>query len=76
LAATVVKRVDKAIVDIISKSLSGDQFLDYLDLDAGLFGSRYGINGGGIEFTVRSKELLAKSDAINVAAAVAEKITA
>jgi len=76
LAATVVKRVDKAIVDIISKSLAGDQFLDYLDLDAGLFGSRYGINGGGIEFTVRSKELLAKSDAINIAAAVAEKITA
>jgi basic membrane protein A len=76
LAATVVKRVDKAIVDIISKSLSGDQFLDYLDLDAGLFGSRYGINGGGIEFTVRSKELLAKSDAINIAAAKAEKITA
>jgi basic membrane protein A len=76
LAATVVKRVDKAIVDIISKSLAGDQFLDYLDLDAGLFGSRYGINGGGIEFTVRSKELLAKSDAINIAAATAEKITA
>ena len=76
LAATVVKRVDKAIVDIISKSLAGDQFLDYLDLDAGLFGSRYGINGGGIEFTVRSKELLAKSDAINIAAAAAEKITA
>lgn len=76
LAATVVKRVDKAIVDIISKSLSGDQFLDYLDLDAGIFGSRYGINGGGIEFTVRSKELLAKSDAINIAAVAAEKIAA
>lgn len=76
LAATVVKRVDKAIVDIISKSLSGDQFLDYLDLDAGIFGSRYGINGGGVEFTVRSKELLAKSDAINIAAVAAEKIAA
>ena len=76
LAATVVKRVDKAIIDIISKSLSGDQFLDYLDLDAGLFGTRYGIDGGGIEFTIRSKELLAKSDAINIAAATAEKITA
>ena len=76
LAATVVKRADKAIVEIISKSLSGDQFLEYLDLDAGLFGTRYGINGGGIEFTVRSKELLAKSDVINIAAATAEKITA
>jgi basic membrane protein A len=76
LAATVVKRVDKAIVEIISKSLSGDQFLDYLDLDAGLFGTRYGIAGGGIEFTIRSKALLAKSDAINIAAATAEKIAA
>ncbi len=76
LAATVVKRVDKAIIDIISKSISGNQFLDYLDLDAGLFGKRYGITGGGIEFTIRSKELQSKGDAINVAAASAEKILA
>lgn len=75
LVATVVKRVDKAIVELISKSLSGDQFLEYLDLDAGLFGTRYGIAGGGIEFTIRSSALLAKSDAINIAAATAEKIT-
>ena len=76
LAATVVKRVDKAIIDIISKSISGNQFLDYLDLDAGLFGKRYGITGGGIEFTIRSRELQSKGDAINVAAASAEKILA
>lgn len=76
LAATVVKRVDKAIADIISKSLAGDQFLDYLDLDAGLFGKRYGISGGGIEFTIRSKELQSKGDLINIAAASAEKILA
>jgi basic membrane protein A len=76
LAATVVKRVDKAITDIISKSIAGDQFLDYLDLDAGLFGKRYGISGGGIEFTIRSKELQSKGDLINIAAASAEKIPA
>ena len=76
LVATVVKRVDKAIIDIISKSIDGDQFLDYLDLDAGLFGKRYGIKGGGIEFTIRSKELQRLSEAINIAAVSAEKIPA
>jgi basic membrane protein A len=76
LVATVVKRVDKAIIDIISKSIEGDQFLDYLDLDAGLFGKRYGITGGGIEFTIRSTELQRLSEAINIAAASAEKIPA
>ncbi|MCX6445031.1 MAG: BMP family ABC transporter substrate-binding protein [Actinobacteria bacterium] len=76
LVATMVKRVDKAIIDIISKTIDGDQFLDYLDLDAGLFGKRYGITGGGIEFTIRSRELQSKGEAINIAAASAEKILA
>jgi basic membrane protein A len=76
LVATMVKRVDKAIIDIISKTINGDQFLDYLDLDAGLFGKRYGITGGGIEFTIRSRELQSKGEAINIAAASAEKILA
>ena len=76
LVATMVKRVDKAIIDIITKTIDGDQFLDYLDLDAGLFGKRYGITGGGIEFTIRSKELQSKGQAINIAAVAAEKILA
>ena len=76
LVATMVKRVDQAIIDIISKTIDGDQFLDYLDLDAGLFGKRYGITGGGIEFTIRSRELQSKGEAINIAAASAEKILA
>ena len=76
LFASVVKRVDKAIFDIIALSTAKKQYLDILDADAGIYGRRYGITGGGIEFTIRSRELLAKSGAINSAAATAEKIPA
>ncbi|MDE3228138.1 MAG: BMP family ABC transporter substrate-binding protein [Acidobacteriota bacterium] len=76
LFASVVKRVDKAIFDIIALSTAKKQYLDILDADAGIYGRRYGITGGGIEFTIRSNELLAKSGSINIAAATAEKIPA
>ncbi|CAN2217415.1 Med Uncharacterized ABC-type transport system, periplasmic component/surface lipoprotein [Candidatus Nanopelagicaceae bacterium] len=76
LIASVVKRVDKAIYDIIALSAAKKQYLDILDADAGIYGRRYGINGGGIEFTIRSKELSALSGSINIAAATAEKIPA
>jgi len=76
LIASVVKRVDKAIFDVIALSTAKKQYLDILDADAGIYGRRYGITGGGIEFTIRSKELAALSDAINIAAATAEKIPA
>ena len=76
LIASVVKRVDKAIYDVIALSLAKKQYLDILDADAGIYGRRYGITGGGIEFTIRSKELAAISDSINIAAATAEKIPA
>ena len=76
LFATVVKRVDKAIYDVIALSAAKRAYLDILDGDAGIYGRRYGITGGGIEFTIRSKELAALSDSINVAAATAEKILA
>jgi len=74
LLASVIKRVDKALFDLISKSASQTQYLDFLNADVGIYGHRYGITGGGIEFSIRSKELQAKSGAINIAAATAEKI--
>jgi basic membrane protein A len=76
LFASVVKRVDKAIYDVIALSVAKKAYLDILDGDAGIYGRRYGITGGGIEFTIRSKELAALSDSINLAAATAEKILA
>lgn len=76
LLASVIKRVDKALFDLISKTVSHAQYLDFLNADVGIYGHRYGITGGGIEFSIRSKELQAKSGAINIAAATAEKIAA
>jgi basic membrane protein A len=76
LFASVVKRVDKAIFDIIALSTEKKQYLDILDADAGIYGRRYGITGGGIEFTIRSKQLFDLSGTINIAAATAEKISA
>ena len=76
LLATVIKRVDKAMYDIVALSLAKKQYLDILDEGVGIYGRRYGITGGGIELTIRSNALLRLSSAINVAAATAEKIPA
>lgn len=76
LIASVVKRVDKAMFDVIALAQADKQYLDILDSDAGIYGRRYGITGGGIEFTIRSQALLKFSEAINIAGATAEKIPA
>lgn len=76
LLATVIKRVDKAMYDIVALSLAKKQYLDILDENAGIYGRRYGITGGGIELTIRSNSLLRLSKSINAAAAIAEKIPA
>jgi basic membrane protein A len=62
--------------DVIALAQADKQYLDILDADAGIYGRRYGITGGGIEFTIRAGALVGFSEAINVAAATAEKITA
>ena len=76
LLATVIKRVDKAMYDIVALSVAKKQYLDILDESVGIYGRRYGITGGGIELTIRSNSLLRLSSAINAAAATAEKIPA
>jgi basic membrane protein A len=74
LYATVVKHVDKAIYDVIAKAVSGTQHLDVLDANAGIYGHRYTVVGGGITFTTYLPALTAASAAINKAAVVASKI--
>lgn len=75
LYATVVKRVDKAMYDVIAKAVSGDQLLDVLDPKAGIYGYRYGITGGGISITTYLPALTAASTSINAAAVQALKLT-
>lgn len=75
LYATVVKHVDKAMFDVISKAVSGTQYLDVLDGAAGIYGHRYTLNGGGITFTTYLPALTKSTGEINKAAAVALKLT-
>ena len=74
LYATVVKHVDKAIYDVIANAVSGKQRLDVLNADAGIYGHRYTVLGGGITFTTYLPALTAASVAINRAAVTASKI--
>jgi basic membrane protein A len=75
LYATVVKHVDKAMFDVISKAVSGTQYLDVLDGAAGIYGHRYTLNGGGITFTTYLPALTSATGEINKAAAAALKLT-
>lgn len=74
LYATVVKHVDKAMYDVIAKTISGEQYLDVLDPQAGIYGHRYTVVGGGITFTTYLPVLTASAAAINRAALSASKI--
>jgi basic membrane protein A len=74
LYAAVVKHVDKAMYDVIAKAVSGKQYLDVLDPDAGIYGHRYTVLSGGITFTTYLPALTAATAIINKAAATAAKI--
>ena len=50
--ATLVKRVDRAVVDFISRAQTDYPLTDILDPAKGIYGRRYGINGGGIELSM------------------------
>ena len=73
LIASVLKRVDTAIYDVISHAMADNEVPDIIDEEAGIFGHEYGI-GTGIEFRTYSATLSRQSAAINHAAALAKKI--
>lgn len=74
LYASVVKHVDKAMYDVIAKAISGTQYLDVLDPNAGIYGHRYTVIGGGITFKTYLPLLTSASASINKAAVIASKI--
>ena len=74
LYATVVKHVDKAMYDVIAKAISGEQYLDVLDPQAGIYGHRYTVVGGGITFTTYLPALTSAAASINRAGLIASKI--
>jgi basic membrane protein A len=72
--ATVIKRVDLALIDLLTKTLDGSSLYDEVDPVLGVYGYRYGIVDKGIEITLRSPALIAKTSAINTASIAASKL--
>jgi basic membrane protein A len=72
--ATVIKRVDLALIDLLTKTLDGSSLYDEVDPVLGVYGYRYGILDKGIEITLRSPALVAKTSAINSASVAASKL--
>ena len=72
--ATVVKRVDLALIDLLTKTLDGSSLYVEVDPVLGVYGYRYGIVDKGIEITLRSPALIAKTSAINTASIAASKL--
>lgn len=70
LLATVVKRVDKAIVDLISMSKELP-ILEVLDVKRGIYGLGYSISNKGVEIVIKSKSLANQTNAINSIASAA-----
>jgi basic membrane protein A len=71
LLASIVKRVDLAVADVIGRTVNQSQLSDVLDAKAGIYGHRYTLADKGIEIVIKSKTLAAQSAAINAAASAA-----
>ena len=74
LYATIVKHVDKAMYDVISRAVSGKLYLDVLDANAGIYGHRYTVLSSGITLTTYLPSLTTASAEINKAALQAAKL--
>jgi len=72
--ATVVKRVDLALIDLLTKTLAGTSLYDEVDPALGVYGHRYGISDKSIEITLRTPTLVSKTSAINSASIAASKL--
>jgi basic membrane protein A len=75
ILASLVKRVDRAIVDVIAESASGRTIIDVLDAKSGIYGRRYGIQSGFIELSLWSPLVAKYRKVINSAAVKASKLS-
>lgn len=75
ILASLVKRVDRAIVNVIAESASGRTIIDVLDAKSGIYGRRYGIQNGGIELSLWSPLVAKYRKVINSAAVKASKLS-
>ena len=73
LYATVEKRVDIAMRDWVLATSRGEQFLDFINEEEGIYGRFYGINNGGVVISLLNPGLASQSSTINQVAALIEK---
>ncbi len=72
--ASVVKRVDLALIDLLTKTLEGSSLYDEVDPALGIYGQRYGISDKCSEITWRLPALVSKTSKINSASIAASKL--
>ena len=74
LLGAISKRVDNAILDIVTSAIKDQQIIDILDPVQGIYGRSYGITGGNIELTIWAPKLLAFKALIAAASRTAAKL--
>ena len=74
LLGAISKRVDSAILDLVTSAIRDQQISDVLDPVAGIYGRSYGITGGNIEITFWSPKLLAFKASLAAASRTAAKL--
>ena len=74
LLGAISKRVDNAILDLVTSAIRDQQISDVLDSVAGIYGRSYGITGGNIEITFWSPKLLAFKASLAAASRTAAKL--
>ena len=74
LLGAISKRVDKAILDLVTSAIKDQQISDVLNPEIGIYGRSYGISGGNIELTIWAPKLQAFKASIAAASRTAAKL--
>jgi len=74
LLGAISKRVDNAMIDLVTSAIKDQQIIDILDPVQGIYGRSYGITGGNIELTIWAPKLLAFKASIAAASRTAAKL--
>jgi basic membrane protein A len=74
LLGAISKRVDNAILDLVTSAIKDQQISDVLNPEIGIYGRSYGISGGNIELTIWAPKLQAFKASIAAASRTAAKL--
>lgn len=74
LLGAISKRVDNAMLDLVTSAIRNQQITDILDPVLGIYGRSYGITGGNIELVIWAPRLQAFKASISAASRTAAKL--